>query len=139
MLNPQEIEEYYEEYINNLYRYLPDGMVTVDLLLLQELELLSYEEDKEEGLLSFSFYVIESEEKLTLFNQKFVVWIVPLLIEHTPFTYSLVAVNEGGQLRLEMGFTTQGIYNHSGLILKILEKFLEEIEENEKELLKIRY
>lgn len=141
MLNPQEIEEYYEEYITSLNDYLPDGIVEIDLTLLQELELLAYEESREEDdtLLSYSFYVFESEEKLTLFNQKFIIWIVPVLIEHVPSTYALIAVNEGAELHLEMAFSTQGIYNHSGLILKILEKFLQEIEENEKELLKIKY
>lgn len=143
MMNPLDLEVSYQEYMEDLHRYLPDGIFEVDLPLLQELGLLNcheiaYEEDKEEGVLSHSFYVVESAEKLTLFNQQFVVWIVPKLVDQTPTTYTLVALNEDDKPRLEMVFTTKGIYNHSGLVLRILEKFLEQIEDTEKEISKIK-
>lgn len=139
-MNPNEIEECFLEYMQDLPRFVPDGIFEVDLSLLQELGVLSYEEeteDEEEGL-SYSFYVIESAEKLTLFNSKFVVWIVPKMIEQDPYTYTLIALNETEKPHLEMVFVTKGAYNHSGLILRILERFLEEIEENEQEIVKIK-
>lgn len=134
-MNPLDLEESYKEYMDDLASHIPDGIFEVDLALLSELDLLGYEENEEEdSTLSHSFYVIESTEKLTLFNQKFVVWIVPKIIETCPMTYTLVALNEPNRVRLEMVFTTVGVYNHSSLVLRILEKFLEQIEENEKEL-----
>jgi hypothetical protein len=144
MLNPHDIETWYVEYMQDLPRFVPDGIVDIDLPLLEDLGLVSYEdttedeEEADEGLLSHSFYVIESSEKLTLFNTEFVVWIVPKLIEQIPCTYTLIAINDLKKPHLEMVFKTNGAFNHSGLILRILEKFLDEIKENEKEMVKIR-
>jgi hypothetical protein len=134
-MDPEELELDYQKYINNLKEFVPDGVVEIDLSLLHELGLLSYgDEEGEESSLTHNFYVIESSDKLTLFNQKYVVWIVPKLIEQTPVTYTLIALNEKKQTHLEMVFSTSGVYNHSNLVLRILEKFLEQIEENEEEL-----
>lgn len=139
MMNPQDLEASYLEYIKDLPRFVPDGIVDVDLPLLHELDLLQGDEiiTEEESNLTHSFYVVESSDKLTLFNQKFVVWIVPKLIDQIPTTYTLIALNEPNSTHLEMVFTTTGIYNHSSLVLRILEKFLQQIEENEEELCKL--
>ena len=135
-MDPQSLERAFETYISDLPRYIPDGLFTVDLALLQELNLVNKHEPNHysSDFLNESFYVIESEEKLTLFNQKYSIWIVPQLIENTPITFTLIARNENEIPLLEMGFTTSGIYNHSSLVLRVLERFLEEIDENEKEI-----
>lgn len=139
MLNPQDLEEAYQEYMEDLSSYVPDGIYEIDLAFLHELNLLSAGgEEEEEAELSYSFYVLESAEKLTLYNQKFIVWIVPRMVEETPTTFTLIALNEEEEPHLEMVFTTSGVYNHSNLVLKILEKFLEEIEENESEICSLR-
>jgi hypothetical protein len=137
VINPEELESDYQKYICNLKQFAPDGVVDIDLSLLHELGLLSCEEEEQdEGSLTHNFYVIESSDKLTLFNQKYVVWIVPKLIEQTPTTYTLIALNDKKQTHLEMVFSTSGVYNHSSLVLRILEKFLAQIEENEEEICK---
>ncbi len=139
MLNPQDLEETYQEYMEDLPSYVPDGIYEIDLATLHELNLLSVEEDEdEEAELSYSFYVLESAEKLTLYNQKFIVWIVPRMVDQTATTFTLIALNEEEGPRLEMVFTTSGVYNHSNLVLRILEKYLEEIEENEQEICKFK-
>ncbi len=141
MTDPQELEIHYQTFIEDLHNFLPDGILDVDLTLLNDLGLLSNEtssEEEQEDALSHSFYVIESSEKLTLFNQKFVIWIVPKMVEQSPTTYTLVALNEPKQPHLEMVFATSGVYNHSSLVLRILEKFLQQIEENEAEICKIK-
>jgi hypothetical protein len=132
--NPQELEADYKKYTSDLKRFAPDGVVEIDLSFLHELGLLSYEESTtlEQSTLTHNFYVVESPDKLTLFNHKFVVWIVPQLIEQIPTTYTFIASNNKCQTHLEMVFSTCGVYNHSSLVLRILEKFLEQIEENEK-------
>lgn len=138
MMNPQELDTYYQTFADDLPRFIPDGILEVDLPLLNDLGLLNLEEElREDDSLSQSFYVIESSEKLTLFNQKFIVWIVPKLIDQIPTTYTLVALNEPKHPHLEMVFATSGVYNHSNLVLRILEKLLDQIEENEAEICKI--
>lgn len=139
MMNPTDLETVYHEYMSNLKQFAPDGIVEVDLSLLQELDLLSSPglEEKNDPLMSYSFHVVESSEKLTLFNEKFVVWIVPMMGDNAPLTLTLMALNEKNTVHLEMIFSTRGVYNHSSLVLKILEKFLHQIEENEQEMCKI--
>ena len=136
MQNPDELETDYKKYISDLKRFVPDGVVEIDLSLLHELGLLSCEEPAltAETALTHHFYVVESNDKLTLFNQKYVVWIVPQLVEEIPTTFTLIASNDKQQTHLEMVFATTGVYNHSSLVLRILEKFLEQIEENEQEI-----
>lgn len=135
-MNPLDLEAAYQEYCSDLRRYVPDGIVEVDLALLQELNLLNCQEqtEMEDDSLTQHFYVIESADKLTLFNQKFVVWIVPQIVEQSPMTFTMIALNQKEKPRLEMVFSTAGVYNQSNLVLRILEKFLEQIEENEDEI-----
>lgn len=140
MRNPLELEEAYQHYVKDLKASVPDGIFDVDLMLLQELGLLQPElnQQTDDSSLVHNFYVIESNEKLTLFNQKFIVWIVPKIVNGVATTYILIALDEPSSIRLEMVFTTSGVYNHSNLVLQILEKFLEQIEENEKEICKLK-
>jgi hypothetical protein len=135
-MNPEELEVAFTKYFSDLKTFAPDGIVEIDLSLLHELGLLSCAEENEENetSLAYNFYVIESPDKLTLFNQKYVVWIVPKLIDQTPTTYTLIAMQSNKEPHLEMVFSTSGVYNHSSLVLRILEKFLEQIEENEEEI-----
>lgn len=139
MENPQEIEVVFQKYMSNLKEYAPDGIIDVDLQLMQELDLLHSDEsfESEHAELSHSFYVVESHEKLTLFNDRFVVWIVPQIVDDVATTYTLIALNEDQKNRLEMVFATTGVYNHSSLVLRILEKFLDQIDENEEEIHKL--
>lgn len=141
MQDPNELESYYEEVVEDLSHHLPDGINEVNLTLMQDLGLLEEQEPTgtNDDLLSQSFCVVETDEKLTLFNDTFVIWIVPEIESDNPSTLTLIALNHEEELpRLETGFITTGIYNHSSLVLRILEKFLEQIEENEKELVKLK-
>lgn len=139
-MNPEELESDFLKYFSDLKTFAPDGIVEIDLALLNELGLLACDENEknQEDALTHNFYVVESSDKLTLFNQKYVVWIVPKLIEEKPTTYTLIAFNDKKQTHLEMVFSTSGVYNHSSLVLRILERFLEQIEENEEELLRYK-
>ena len=73
MLNPNEIEKLYEQYMPNLADLAHDGIVNVDLALLHELNLLDVLDqikDDPEDLTQY-FHVVESPEKVTLFNEQF--------------------------------------------------------------------
>ncbi len=132
MVDPTELEEAYAQFTRNLSKWIPDGFVQIDLQLLQSLDLLHSdlaETDEDEDSLTYYFHVIESDDKLTLFNDEFVVWIIPDGDHAT--TYALIARATDSDLELEMGFAAAGVYNSSELVLKVLEQFLLEIKENE--------
>lgn len=134
MQNLELIEEYYQKFMHNLYHWLPEGVYQVDLDLLHRYDLLHFQPANRgrDPAVTGYFQIIESKNKITLINDKFVIWIVPDKINGTPVTYALIAHNKNDQdLKLETAFITSGVYNSSKLVLKILEKFLEEIQENE--------
>lgn len=134
MANPSRFEKAFEKFMHDLKRYIPDGIIPVNLELLQSLDLLEEgpESDAATEEITRFFHVVESPEKITLFNERFVIWIVPQVTDGQPFTTVLIALNTlDEEPNLEMAFSTSGIYNTSKLVLRILEKFLLEIQENE--------
>jgi hypothetical protein len=133
MLNPNEIEKLYEQYMSNLADLAHDGIINVDLALLHELNLLddvNQIRDDPEDLTQY-FHVIESQEKVTLFNEQFTVWIVPKTEQEIPVTYVLIALNAQNKTTLEVVFTTSGVYNTPKYVLKVLQYYLLDMLETE--------
>lgn len=130
MYNASMIENYFRKIIRDLTSYLPEGMIQVDIDLLQNFDLLSLDKKQDPALTRY-FHVIDSLEKITLINDQFVIWIVPEKKGHSMKTYVYIAINKNSAPHLELGFVTSDIYNSSKLVLRILEKFLHEIQENE--------
>lgn len=126
----KKLEFCYNKYINNIYSLLPDGIIDIDLKLLQKFKLLDSNNNQNSNLTRY-FHVIETNEKITLVNDQFVVWIVPEKINNIPITYTLVALNNLQDVQLELAFVASGCYNSSRLVLRVLESFLQEIQENE--------
>jgi hypothetical protein len=90
--------------------------------------------DQDQDLLQqhpYYFHVIEEEEKVTLFNHQFAVWIVPQQGETEKETLTLIAYIEDETPLLELVFRTAGIYNTPKYILRVLRHFLKEIMDNE--------
>lgn len=134
MDNEQTIlESSYNKYVSDMAHWLPDGILTVDVALLNHLNLL-YNFSSRKSQISSHFHVFESQEKITLTNAQFAVWIVPKRFQLMPVTYVLIALVRPAGLHLEMAFSACGIYNNSRLILRILEKLLIEIQQTEEEL-----
>jgi hypothetical protein len=132
MDNLTVLEECYKKYIKDIGKWAPEGLIQVDLALLQKLNLLNYHrKDLHEPMLTRYFHVIESMEKITLVNDQFVVWIVPDKMNSQPITYTLIALNEDDHLKLEIAYAASGVYNTSKLVLRVLEKLLFEIQETE--------
>lgn len=137
----QPFEELYKKYLFHLAEYLPDGIIDIDLPLLQRMNLL--EEFKEpprssHHALTHYFQVLETDEKITLLNEQFIVWIVPSQTESENYTRVLIALQQSNGPHLEMAFSVSGVYNTSRLLLRILEKYLEEIYENEELLCQLK-
>ena len=139
MNNLAQFEASFHEYMQDLSKWVPDGIVNIDLETLNSLNLLSATEFTDEKVndLTFQFHVIEANDKVTLFNDKFVVWVVPNKRGETSTTFTLIAINNATKPKLEIAFSTSGVYNTSRFVLNILEHFLKEIDENEDTLSKI--
>jgi hypothetical protein len=138
MIDIKLLEKYYNKFVDNLKETLPEGIINVDIEILKRFDLLNYHQtDSNDNALTRYFHVIESNEKITLINDDFIVWIVPEKIEDVSFTYTIVALNSSDIPKLEVCFITTGVYNTSRLVLRVLEKFLYEIQENEELLKKI--
>jgi hypothetical protein len=138
MINNSSLDQCFSRYIGNLSEFLPDGVLSVDLQLLEQLQLLHYyPPSQREPELTRFFHLIESPEKITLVNDQFVIWIAPRKGMDGLSTYALIALNRHDQPQLELAFVASGVYNTSQLVLRILEKLLVEIQENEDTLLKL--
>lgn len=133
-----QLEECYNKYIKNIGHWIPEGIIDIDLKVLKHFGLLNYHlKDKKDPSLTRYFHVIETAEKITLVNDQFVVWIVPEKINNMPITYALIALNHPDQTHLELAFAARGVYNSSKLVLRVLEMFLQEIQETEEMLNKL--
>ena len=122
MFNITLLEEYYKKYSKNLNKWLPEGLLLVDLDVLQKYDLLNFHHQKPEPQLTQYFHVVESPEKIILVNDQFSVWIVPENLEGHPCTYVLIAINREDHPHLEMGFQTQGCLQHISISIKALRK-----------------
>ncbi len=127
-----QLDNCFKDCIKNIYSLLPEGIIDIDLKLLQKYKLLDYYlKNKKNVNLTRFFHVIETSEKITLVNDQFVIWIVPEKINNIPITYTLIALNKEHLPQLEVAFVASGCYNSSRLVLRVLETFLHDIQETE--------
>lgn len=133
LMDNDRLDQCFEHYLHEVKTWSPDRMIEIDLEALQRLDLLSgfHEPFGSTGELTQYFQVSESPEKITLMNEQFVIWIVPEVTPTTTVTYVFIALNTIKKPRLEVSFSASGVYNSSKLVMRVLEKMLSEIEENE--------
>ncbi|NNM43444.1 MAG: hypothetical protein HKM07_03795 [Chlamydiae bacterium] len=133
MINPIQLEEAYKNFVEDLHKWVPDGIIPVNMALLNDIGLLTNEELENHASdnITQSFNVIETSDKVTLFNEQFAIWIVPKSIEHLPMTLTLISWINNNKLHLEIAFSTSGVYNTPKFILKVLQHFLKEVIDTE--------
>ena len=133
MMNPIQLEEAYKDFTENFQKWAPDGFINVNLQLLQELGLLNNSEfeNSDSESLSQQFHVIETSDKVTLFNKQFAIWIVPQLDTELPSTLILISLIQNLKPHLEIVYTTSGVYNTPKYILRVLQHFLTEVLDTE--------
>lgn len=133
-MSPSQLEEAFAEFSQNLTKHAPDGIITVDLTMLHQLGLLKYDklsrETTHEDLMHY-FHVLETADKVTLFNKQFVIWILPKTNDSIPLTLTFIALFQNEKPHLELVFSTAGVYNSPKFILKVLEYFLSEVTDTE--------
>lgn len=136
MISPAELEESFKEFSENFAKWIPDGIIPVNLSLLHDLGLLrqSYFEQNTQESLSHLFHVLETQEKVTLFNEQFAIWIVPKVIDEQATTLTFIALLsqlQNTKPHLEIVFSSAGVYNTPRYILKVLQHFLTEVIDTE--------
>lgn len=141
MLTPQQLEQCFTQFSHDLHKYAPDGIISVDLNFLHDLGLLDqgklYQLPSGDELMHH-FHVIETDEKVTLFNEHFVVWIVPQLIQQVPTTLTFIGrLVPNIEPHLELIFSTTGVYNTPKFILKVVEQLLMDVVDTEALILSI--
>lgn len=140
MSNLAQLEATFQRYVNDLERWVPDGILDIDLALLQRLDLIHDLDDDEmethEKLAQY-FHVVEAPEKITLFNELFAIWIVPEVHNDQPVTYALVGQFTQEGISLELVLSAAGVYNSSRIMLRVLDRLLADITETNEELNKL--
>ncbi|HLB53163.1 MAG TPA: hypothetical protein VJK48_05605 [Chlamydiales bacterium] len=133
MLNPVQIEETYQEFTRDLPKWVHDGIFSINLQFLHDEGLMDglQAPDNEMDDLTQFFHVVENPEKVTLFNEQFIVWIIPKAEGEEPMTYVLIALNHPENATLEIAFSTKGVYNTPKYVLKVLQHFLLDMLETE--------
>ncbi|MCB1109484.1 MAG: hypothetical protein KDK64_00740 [Chlamydiia bacterium] len=133
-MNPIQLDQAYNEFISNLSSWIPDGIIEVDMTLLEETGLLthaSFEEEKNQEQLPHYFHVIETPDKVTLFNHQFAIWIVPKIVDENPTTIVMISLITNGTPHLELVFSTKGVYNTPKFVLRLLKYYLSEVIDTE--------
>ena len=138
-MNPMQIEAVYKEFMTNMADCAHDGITPIDLHFLHDTGLLKglVEDKSEPEDLSQYFHVVESVEKVTLFNEQFIVWIIPKMESEQPVTFVMIALNQQDKAHLEVVYTTKGIYNTPRHVLKVLQHYLVDMLETEATLISI--
>ena len=133
MMNPIQLEEAYKDFTENFQKWAPDGFINVNLQLLQDLGLLSNTEveSSDSDSLAQQFHVVETSDKVTLFNEQFAIWIVPQVDTELPSTLILISLIQNLKPHLEIVYTTSGVYNTPQYILRVLQHFLTEVLDTE--------
>lgn len=127
------LEASFEKWIEEAEGKGLDILYQVDMPLLERMGVVkegSIVQDYPTGERKFS--VIQGLDKMTLYNEQFVVWIVPQNVDDK--AASLVWIAQFSKLSegILMGFLAKGPLNNSKIVLRLLEAFLEEIEETDK-------
>jgi hypothetical protein len=128
-MDPNILEESFQGFVKNLKKWLPDGITSVNLPVIHQLGLLSIEhlEKATPENLNHYFHVMETPEKITLFNEQFAIWIVPQNSDTESKTLTFISLLHGAAPHLEIVFETEGVYNTPKYIMKILQHYLTEV------------
>jgi hypothetical protein len=137
MIKPEKLEEYFEKFIEDPNYWIQDESIDINLEMLKDWGLLNQTEE-EENLLQdqfpFYFHVLENDSKVTLFNNQFIVWIIPEIMDENPCTKVMIALIKDHDLKLEIVYNTIGVYNTPKYVLKTLRHFLTEVIDTEEEI-----
>ena len=133
-MTPNDLENAYQEFTENFAKWAPDGIIQIDLEALCEMGLLNKEDFDEENPdeVTEYFNVLETPDKITLYNEKFAIWVVPKMINDISTTHTYISQIQRDEFHLELVYATEGVYNSPKFILKVLQHFLIEVIDTDK-------
>jgi hypothetical protein len=130
MFNAERIETLFQNFLNELQLGGADRWIHIDDVLLENLGIDVTDVTLSSKQAQSYFFVLESCDKITLINQDFLVWLVPLKNE-SPATLAIVARNTEKEPQMELIIHASGRFNTPDMILKVLDQSLKEIKEND--------
>lgn len=133
-MKPNELEEIYRDFTENFQKWAPDGIIEIGLESLSEMGLLNEKDldNEEPDEVTQYFEVIETPDKITLYNENFAIWIVPRLVNDVSTTYTYISKMVASKPNLELVYSTSGVYNTPKFILKVLQHFLVDVIDTDK-------
>lgn len=131
MVTIDQLDTYYQSLSQNTQELLPDGIIDVNIKTLQALRLLTEEASGGEGTTAELLQAVETDGRITLFNERFALWIVPQVGASPSATVVYVATHQNEEVKAELGFRTSGIHNNSKTILRLIDRFLADIQETD--------
>ena len=132
VVSQEELDGFFQKLSAHTGEMLPDGIVDINVKVLHGLHLLSEESPIiQETPPSSLLQAIDSGGKITLYNEKFALWIVPQANATPPTTITFIARRTEEGIAPEVAFRTQGIHNRSKTILRLIDRYLAEIQETE--------
>lgn len=126
-----QLDAYFETLSQNTQDLLPDGILDINIKTLHALHLLTDEPSPDEVQASHLLQAVESEGRITLFNERFALWIVPQVGAEPSSTIVYVATHRDDELKAELAFRTSGVHNKSKTILRLIDRFLADIQETD--------
>lgn len=129
----EQLDAFFEHLSSHTTDLLPDGIMDINVKTLHALHLLADEIPMPGATppASALLQAIESGGKITLFNEKFALWIVPQKNADPASTIVFIARRADEDIKPEIAFRTSGIHNRSKTILKLIDRFLADIQETE--------
>lgn len=135
-MNLDFLEQFYRQSICNIGAAFPEGYVDIADVLSRSPESSADFFNRQAN----DFIIAESEDKLTLFNTDFAIWLVPELVHGEAVTRGYIALYQPGDTFVpELAFEASGSYNQSPLILEALQIYLKEIKDTEMMLRSFRF
>lgn len=130
--NKSELDYYYNKIIKGVASIPKDEIVEVNQKFIDEIGIgqkdrLSTEKDR----IQRRFHVVETNDRITLWNQYYVIWIIPNQMEEELKTIVLIADNRPKEPKLLNILFIKGIYNNSTFILQLIDQMLAELQEND--------
>ena len=132
VISIEELDAFFDHLQSHTSDLLPDGILDINVKTLHALHLLS-DETPSSGAprASTLLQAVESEEKITLYNEKFALWVAPQKNADPASTIVFIASRKDNEIKPEIAFRTTGIHNRSKTILKLIDRFLADIQETE--------
>jgi hypothetical protein len=129
----EQLDAFFDDLTQHTSDLLPDGILEINVKSLHALHLLSENISAPPGSTPASnlLQAIESGGKITLYNEKFALWVAPQKNADPSSTIVFIARRDEDALKPEIAFRTTGIHNRSKIILKLIDRFLLDIQETE--------